>query len=137
MLGVLYAHKKKDTHTLAVYVLLVDAVVFSQKHERTTTVVLFRAPFIITALSRGEREREREGEREAFRVVVFYTFVRSRGVKVCVFYRDPSFGPEKKTKKKSLPNNERPKMHRHHQQPVVARLSLLPLSREESPTIKE
>ena len=129
-------HIKKRTHTLAVYVLLVDAVVFSQKHERTTTVVLFRAPFI-TALSRGEREREREreGEREAFRVVVFYT-VRSRGVKVCVFYRDPSFGPEKKTKKKSLPNNERPKMHRHHQQPVVARLSLLPLSREESP-IKE
>ena len=111
-------------------------MVFSQKHERTTTVVLFRAPFIITALSRGEREREREGEREAFRVVVFYT-VRSRGVKVCVFLqRPPSFGPEKKTKKKSLPNNERPKMHRRRQQPVVARLSLLPLSREESP-IKE
>ena len=83
---------------------------------------------------REERGREREGEREAFRVV-FYT-VRSRGVKVCVFYRDPSFGPEKKTKKKSLPNNERPKMHRRRQQPVVARLSLLPLSREESP-IKE
>ena len=110
-------------------------MVFSQKHERTTTVVLFRAPFISTALSRGERERERGREREAFRVVVFYT-VRSRGVKVCVFYRDPSFGPEKKTKKKSLPNNERPKMHRRRQQPVVARLSLLPLSREESP-IKE
>ncbi len=56
-------HIKKRTHTLAVYVLLVDAVVFSQKHERTTTVVLFRAPFI-TALSRGERERERGRERE-------------------------------------------------------------------------
>ena len=112
-------------------------MVFSQKHERTTTVVLFRAPFISTALSRGEREREREGEREAFRVVVFYT-VRSRGVKVCVFYRDPSLllDLRRRQKKKSLPNNERPKMHRRRQQPVVARLSLLPLSREESPINK-
>jgi hypothetical protein len=129
LLGV--AHKKR-THSLYTSR---RRVVLAQ-HERTT--VLFRAPFI-TALSRGEREREREGGREKrFESSYFILFVVGVLNKVCVFYRDPSFGPEKKkTHKKNLfPNNERPKMHRHHQ-PVVARLSLLPLSREESSPINK
>ena len=81
-----YAHKKKDTHTLAVYVLSRRGGVLAKARKNNDSSA-FSSTFYYSTFERREGEREREREREKrFESSYFILFVV--GVLKCVSFTE-------------------------------------------------